>query len=251
MIENTSLVSTAEAVAVQPASKPRRGAWAWPVATVMITLILVIGVPVGYLMVRAATLPGRLATTISQAAADALRPKVSINEVVMTSLAEVRKENKLVVLTTDISADVTREEGATSFGMYWGTNVARVAVKDAHVQWVIDCNKMGTSDYIYNEQAKVLSITFPRPHVDSSMVAIDPGHVRTLDLRGGWARFDKQETRQNALAELRPKVLVQADTPYVREYACNRGIEATTRLLQPMADALNRDGVTLRVAYRD
>jgi hypothetical protein len=221
------------------------------VAAVLIVLIVVVGVPLGYLVVRAATLPGRVATTISQAAAEAVRPKVSINEIVLTSLAEVRKENKLVVLTTDISTDVTREEGSTSFGMYWGTNVARVAVRDAHVQWVIDCDKMGTSDYIYNEEAKVLSVTFPRPHVDASMVAIDPGHVQTLDLRGGWARFDKQETRDHAMAELRPKVLVQADVPYVREYAQNRGIEATTRLLLPMAEALRRDGVTLRVTYRD
>jgi hypothetical protein len=248
MTDNASVV-----VAGKPVGSPtgRRGSWAWPVATVMVALILVVGVPVAYLMMRAAALPGRLATTLAQAAAEAVRPKVSIQQVVATSVGEVRQENKLVVMTAAISTDVTRQEAITSWGMYWGTNVARVAVKDARVQWVIDCNKMQPSDYSYNEGTKVLSVNFPRPHVDASMVAIDPGRVLTLDLRGGWARFDKDETRDHALAEMRPTIIAQASALHLRECAEGRGMEATTKLLQPLAATLSRDGVTVRVAWRD
>jgi len=230
---------------------PKRRFNAWPLAAVVITLILAVAVPVAYLAVHLAAAPSRLASAISQAAAEALRPKVSIQEIVLSSITDVHKENKLVVMTTDISTDVTREEGSSSFGIYWGTNVARVAVKNARVQYVIDCDKLRTSDYIYDEPAKALCITFPRPHVDTTMVAIDPGQVQTLDLRGGWARFDKQETKENALAELRPKIIGQAQAPYIREIAEARGVEAATKLLQPLAETLNRDGVTLRIAYRD
>jgi hypothetical protein len=230
---------------------PKGRSWAWPVAAVLIALILVVGVPVGYLVIRAVTAPERMVDSLSRAAADAMRPKVTIHELVVMSVTRLRKENKLVVMTTDLSADVTREEGSSSWGIYWGTNVARVAVKNAHVQYVIDTGKMETSDYIYDEQAKVMAVTFPRPHVDTTMVAIDPGQVMTLDLRGGWARFDKQATKENALAELRPKIIVEAEAPHWRELAQSRGIEAATKLLQPMADALNRDGVTVRVGYRE
>jgi hypothetical protein len=233
------------------AKTPKPRSAAWPVAAVLITLILVVGGPVAYLVIRAATAPGRLVDSLSRAAADAARPKVSIRDVVITSITDLHKENKLVVLTTDVSTDVTREEGSSSWGVYWGTNVARVAVKNAKVQYVIDTGAMQTSDFIYNDQAKVLSITFPRPHIDTTMVAIDPAQIMTLDLRGGWARFDKQDTKDHALAELRPKILTQASAPYLREIAETRGIEAATKLLQPMADTLSRDGVTVRVVYRD
>jgi hypothetical protein len=230
---------------------PKARSVAWPLAAVVITLILVAGVPVGYLLIRAATAPGRMMDNLSRTFADMVRPKESVHELVLTSITALHKENKLVVMTTEISADVTREEGSTSWGVYWGTNVARVAVKNARVQYVIDVGKMGTADFIYDPQAKVLTALFPHPHVDTAMVAIDPGQVMTLDLRGGWARFDKQETKEHALAELRPKIVTQASAPFLREAAETRGIEAATKLLQPMADALQRDGVTVRVEYRN
>ena len=231
--------------------KAPRASAAWPVASVFLTLILVVGLPAGFMVYRAVTAPSRFVSTISQAAADAVRPKVTIHEIVLNSISDVHKESKLVVLSAGISTDVTREEGSSSWGIYWGTNVARVAVKNARVQYVIDCGTLRTSDYVYNEPARVLSITFPRPQVDTSMVNIDPGQVETLDLRGGWARFDKEDTKDHALAELRPKIVVQAQAPYIRELAEARGMEAAGRLLQPLADALNRDGVRLSVAYRD
>ena len=230
---------------------PRRASAAWPFAAVVITLILVIGLPVAYLLISAATAPARFVSTVSQAAADALRPKLTINEIVLNSIADLHQENKLVVLSAGISTDVTRTEGSSSFGIYWGTNVARIAVKNARVQYVIDCQQLETSDYVYNAPAKVLSVTFPRPHVDMSMVDIDPGQVQTLGLQGGWARFDKEDTKDHALAELRPKIITQAQAPYIRDLADARGIEAAGKLLQPMADALTRDDVRLRIAYRE
>jgi hypothetical protein len=223
----------------------------WPIAAVMMVAVLVVGLPIAYLVIRAANAPGRLVDSLSRAIADAARTKVTVNELVLTSVTNLHKENKLVVMTSEISADVTREEGSSSWGMYWGTNVARVAVKNARVQYVVDCGKMQTSDFIYREQEKTLAVTLPRPHVDTSMVAIDPAQVMTLDLRGGWARFDKTDTRDRALAELRPKIILQASAPYLREIAETRGIEAMTKFLQPMADSLLRDGITVRIAYRD
>lgn len=233
-----------------PAPDPRRSS-AWPFATVLIVLLLVVGAPAAYLVIAAANAPARMTQTISMAAAEALRPKLTMKEIVLNTITDLHKENKLVVFTAEVSTDVTREEGDTSWGMYWGTNVACVAVKNARVQYVIDLEKLETSDFVYNEQAKILVITLPRPHVDTSMVAIDPGHIQTLDLRGGWGRFDKWETRDHAIAELRPKIVSQAQAPYVQELAQSAGIETATHLMQPLADSLSRDGAAIRVAYRN
>jgi len=239
-----------DALASTPAPAPRRSS-AWPFATVLLALILVVGAPAAYLVIVAANAPAKMTQTISMAAAEALRPKLTMNEVVLNTLSDLHKEKKLVVFTAEVSTDVTREEGDTSWGMYWGTNVARVAVKNARVQYVIDLNKLETSDFVYNEQAKVLVIALPRPHADTSMVAIDPGAVQTLDLRGGWARMDKYQTRDHAIAELRPKILTQAQVPFVQELAQAAGIETSTQLMQPLADAISRDGATVRVTYRE
>lgn len=234
-----------------PAQPAVRSSSAWPLAVVLLALILVVGAPAAYFLISAANAPARMTQTISQAAAEALRPKLTMNEIVLNTIADLHKETKLVVFTAEVSTDVTREEGDTRWGLYWGTNVARVAVKNARVQYVIDLDRVETSDFIYSEDAKVLAVMLPKPHVDTSMVAIDPGAVQTLDLRGGWARFDKQETRDHAIAELRPKILSQAQAPFVRELAEAAGVDSATRLMQPLASTLARDGVMVKVSYRN
>jgi hypothetical protein len=228
---------------------------AWAVAAVIIALSLLIGIPLAYILISwsraAAAAPGQLATTLSQAAADAVRPKITINQIVLNSISDLHKENKLVVYTADISTDITREEGTVSWGLYWGTNVARVAVQDARVQYVIDLDQISAADYVYSPGANTLSLSLPRPRIDTAMVAIDPARIQTLDLRGGWARWDMLDTRDHALAELRPMIIAQANAPYVRDLAASHGLDAATQILQPLADTLSRDAVKLHVTYRD
>ena len=104
---------------------------------------------------------------------------------------------------------------------------------------------------LIDEASHVLKVTFPRPHVDTAQVAIDPGKVQTLDLRGGWMLFDKDETRDHAMAELRPQVIAEASASHFRELAEIRGLETTTKLLKPLAEALTRDNISVQVTYRD
>ncbi len=222
---------------------------AWPLAAVLVTLILVLGIPFAYMLIRGISAPGRMLSSFSQAAADAVRPRLTINDIVLNSIADLHKENKLVVFETVINTDVTREEGESSWGVYWGANTARVAVRDARVQFTIDLSRLGTSDFQYNATAKTLTVFLPRPRIDTSMVAIDPAKIETLDLRGGWARFDKDETRDHAIAELRPKIINQAQAPFVQQLAAEAGLTTTTQFLQPLADTLAKDGTTIKVVY--
>src|ERR1700744_1150405 len=194
----------------------KKSTTSWAVAAVLVAGILTVGIPLGIAFVmwnRAAVdAPRHLGDAMRGFATDVLQPKVTVNEVVFASIQDMQRQQKLVVLQTTVDADVTREEGSTSWGMYWGTNVARVAVKGAHVQYAIDLSSLGTSDFTYNESAKTLTVTLPPPHLDTTMVSIDPAEIQTLDLRGGWMRWNKQETRENAIAELKPKIIIQANT---------------------------------------
>ena len=249
------LETSAPAVRLPSVNRSREGSRAWAVAAVFIAGIVAVGVPTGYVVMKWGGAmvdgPAKVSGALARAAADAMRPRLTVSEVVMNSVQQLRKENKLVVFTADISADVTRQEGSSAWGIYWGTNVSRVAVRDAKVQFVIDLSKLQTSDVIYDDHAKMLTLFLPRPTIDAAMVAIDPGKIQTLDLRGGWARFDKSDTLGHAIAELRPQVLTQAEAPFVRELAQSAGIDAATKLLGPLAGALSHDGMDIRVTYRE
>jgi len=225
----------------------------WPMASVLIAMLLIVGGPFAYMLVswsnRVANAPQQLVQTLASAAAEAARPRIDIHQVVLNSIDDVKKQNKLVVFETTVNADVTREEAASSWGVYWGTNVARVTVRDARVQYIIDLNHLGTENFQYDKQSKLLTVCLPKPRIDTAMVNIDPARIQTLDLRGGWARFDKQETRDQAVASLRPQVITQAQVPFVKELAANAGIDSMTHLLEPLASALAQDGAKLKVTY--
>jgi hypothetical protein len=233
---------------------PRKHSSAWPLAATFIAIALVIGLPLGiaFLMWNRAAIdtPARLGNAMQNFAADVLRPQTTINEIVVSTIQDMKKQQKLVVLETTVDADVTREEGSTAWGMYWGTNVARVAVKDAHVQYYIDLSNLGTADFTYSEPAKTLTVSLPPPKLDTTMVSIDPAKIQTLDLRGGWMRWNKSETRDNAIAELRPKIIIQASTSFMQKEARDAGQEATSRFLTPLLTNLNKDGIKLLITYR-
>jgi hypothetical protein len=198
-----------------------------------------------------ATAPGRVAESLSRAAADAVRPRININTVVLNTVDDAHKASKLIVYEAKMNVDVTREESSSSWGMYWGTNTARVVARDAHVQYAIDLSTLGTSNFQYDTSANELTVYLPRPHLDTSMVAIDPGRIDTLDLRGGWARFNKTDTREHAIAELRPALINQAQAPFLKELAGNAGLEAAHDFLKPLAESLARDGTKVRIAYTE
>lgn len=234
---------------------PRRISASWGVVIALVTLLVLVGVPLAYVFIlwnRAAiNAPTQVGNAIAHFAAEAVRPQVTINEIVFGSVQDLHREAKLVVLKATIDADVTREEGSSSWGMYWGTNVARVAVKGAKVQYTIDLQNMGTSDYQYDDSTKTMTVLLPHPHVDTEMVSIDPAGIQTLDLRGGWMRWNKYDTRDHAISELKPKIIIEANKPFLRKEADASGKEAMTKLLSPLVENLGKQGVGVQVKYRD
>jgi hypothetical protein len=236
------------------ADNTRKYSASYAIAMTLIVITLVVGIPLAYVFImwnRAAIdAPARFGSAMTQFAADAVRPRFTVNQVVFSSLEEMHKEAKLLVLKTTVDADVTRQEGSTSWGMYWGTNVARVAVKGAHVQYSIDLETMGTANFLFDEPTRTVTVFAPHPTIDTDMVSIDPASIQTLDLRGGWMRWDKDETRDHAIAELRPNVIIEASKPFLKKQADEAGREALVNLLYPMAQNLQTQGIKLEVKYQ-
>jgi hypothetical protein len=236
----------------KPAAGTPRGRGMWACSLVAIVMILVLGA-LAYVTLRYVLgWPTSVGTGVKNFVTDVTRPKVDIHEIILTTVQKVQHENKLVVLTSTLDVDVTRKEGSSSWGVYWGTNVARVMVRDAKVQYCIDLGTVGTADLGFDESRRVLTINVPRPHLDEGMVSIDPAKIETVDLSGGWARWDKRDTWDRAVAELMPKVLRQAKAdPLLAKEADEAGKEAVTAFLKPVADTLHGEDVTLEVRYRN
>ncbi len=197
----------------------------------------------------AANAPGRIGSAISDMMVKMAQPKITIHEMVLSTLQEVRKTNKLVVAEPILNVDVTREESYSSWGLYWGTNVARVLAQGVRTQFFVDMSQLSPSDFSFDEQNKILTVHVPQPRLDTQMVAIDPANIMTMDLRGGWSRFDKYDTRDHAIAALMPKTLAEANSPLTQRVADDAGIEALTRVFQPLANEIAHEGITVRVAY--
>jgi len=236
-----------------PAAPHARGGNAWVIALPLLALILVIGVPVAYVIIswsnQLRTGPGRAADSVAHYFSDAVRPQIDVHTIVMSTLTDVKKTNKLVVAQPVGNIDVTRDDSYASMGVYWGTNRVRIIAHDTKAQFVIDLSRLQTSDFILN--GKTLQVTLPQPHIDVDMVSIDPSKIETVDSRGGWARFDKEETKKMAIAELKPRLIMQADTPLTRRLANEAGIEAMQNLLRPLALELAKEDIDIKVTYRD
>jgi hypothetical protein len=233
------------------ASAPPRASRSWAFASVLIVMMIIGGLLIYYITSRTFHAIHTVPNAIRDFAADVGRPKVVIQEVVVSAVEDAHRANKLVVLNAKVNADVTRMEGSSSWGIYWGTNTARVLVRDARVQYAIDLAGIGTSDFVYDEKAKRVTVTVPHPQLDTQMVSIDPSKIETLDLTTGWMRWNKRDTWDRAVAELVPKVIVDASRPLVGEKADAAGKEAMMLVLHPLAETLSKEDVRIAIKYRD
>ena len=192
-IANIPATPATPAAAAPATPLAKKSTTSWAVAAVLVAGILTLGIPLGIAFVmwnRAAVdAPRHLGDAMRSFATEVLQPRGHRQRSYLRQHSGHAASAKLVVLQTTVDADVTRER-ASGWGMYWGTNVARVAVRGAHVQYAIDLSSLGTSDFTYNESARTSPSRSPR-HLDTAMIAIDPGQIQTLDLRGGWMQLEQ------------------------------------------------------------
>jgi len=229
-------------------TKPRLLLWLVLGFVVLSTMIVPLYL-IAYASKRTADLPYHAIDATTRAAAEIMRTRINIQDITLTTIKDLQKKSKLVVHEATIDADIQKSEEYRSWGVYWGTNTARVVVKNAKVQFVIPLEQVGSANFTYDETAKKLTVKVPAPRVDEDMVAIDPAQISVVDARGGWARFDKQETVDRARQALKPKVIEQAKSPLFKRVAEDDGKTAMKNFLAPLIEQLGKEGVTVEIEY--
>lgn len=207
--------------------------------------------PLVILIIFAATLYS--ANRFLNRATKSLAPTYTTSTLIQTSVQRLRQEAKFVVLSADVTVEVTRTSSKILFDrLDFGDTVTTVRTRGNHAQYFVDLNGIKESDFRFSDDNKRLTVTVPEPRVDESIVEVqsDPDQME-VQTKVGWLRTDKRSgeiTRAEAKKALRDAVIREAKTPLYVDLARRNAQDKVAGLLNPLVKQI---GVTnLTVEFR-
>jgi len=225
----------------------------WWILFAGLTLILGIGLTWLILVRKTVDITSQVVDSGIASIAGAFRPEISVSTTVMTTLGEIHKNSKLVVMTATIDVSITQESRKT---ILWdlldlGTTTVSVDLPGNKVQYVILVDSINQNSFEY--EGNQLKLTVPAPVADEEIVELhnDPRQIR-VRTETWWARLKSrsgEQLRQQALAEVRSRVLEQARAEPLMLAAESRAESELRKLLSRILEGL-RPGVTLEIKFK-
>jgi len=152
----------------------------WAFTLVIIVLILTLG----YLGISAL-----------ETAENIIRPerKVTIDSIIYSTIGELKKESKIVVMTGEVNLSVKRSHTKFFSRLNLGTTAVEVLVPKNKVQYVIPTNAISEESFRWNDETGEVSIEIPTPVIDEEIVEIqsDPSLIKVRK-EIGWGRFESR-----------------------------------------------------------
>lgn len=223
---------------IQVIERPKKHGWLW---------FLSIGLVVAAVIAAGAVL--LVANAVRKVLPDGSGTR-TIREVDATIISDVLKHNKNVPLTVKTTVELERNDSYKTWGIYWGTNVAKVRAKNVKVQYAMDMGDLQPSDVRVDTSSDPprLVVLIPSPHVDEDMVAIDPSEIE-VDASGGWMRWDKAKTAADAVKDLKRVAIEQAKKEFLLDAAKAQGKKNIEELLKRAAPSSSKP-YTIEVFFR-
>lgn len=198
----------------------------WPIAAVFIVLILT----VGFLLFtqNISAIPGKVAGWIHWG------PDYHITRITSTAIGEIKKESKLVVMSTQITVyeKITSEKRVLWGKLNLGTTVVEMRVHGNKVQYVIATQAIRSDSFHWDAKENELVIEVPSPILDEEIIEVqsDPKRIEVhKDI--GWARLESYsgKTLENQIrSNLRTLVIQQGKSELLLDKARSHA-EATIR----------------------
>ena len=152
----------------------------WAFTLVIIVLILTLG----YLGISAL-----------ETAENIIRPerKVTIDSIIYSTIGELKKESKIVVMTGEVNLSVKRSHTKFFSRLNLGTTAVEVLVPKNKVQYVIPTDAISEESFRWNDETGEVSIEIPTPVIDEEIVEIqsDPSLIKVRK-EIGWGRFESR-----------------------------------------------------------
>ena len=183
-------------------------------------------------------------------ATKSLMPSYTTTTVIQTSVQKLRQEAKLVVLSADVTVEVTRTSSKILFDrLDFGDTVTTVRTKGNRAQYFVDLNNVKESDFRLRNGGQDLVVTVPEPRVDESIVEVqsDPSQIE-VQTKVGWLRTDKKSgelTRAEAKKALRDAVISEAKSQIYVDLARKNAQEKVTALLDPLVKQMGVTNLTV------
>ena len=245
--------AASQAALAQPVPAPRRSAMTIPCLGVCVVLIVLALIPVFLILKFTAVVreTGTNAVAVSQEIAQAFKPQQDFNTVIASTLADVKKQGKLVVFQGEVDAFLSKEDAIEWLGLPLGTSAATVRAPGNKVQYFLPLDEVENIECRYDAARRELVVTFPPPRLDEQFVDLQ----ENLEIQSerGWARLPSstEPLKEEAIRELRSQVLLEAGANAAfNDMSRLYGREAIAGLLEKVVDSLD-PGVTLEIVYRD
>jgi hypothetical protein len=183
-------------------------------------------------------------------ATKSLAPVYNNSTVIQTSVTRLRKEAKYVVLSADVTVEVTRTSSKILFDrLDFGDTVTTIRTKGNRAQYFIDLNGIKDSDFKLTNDGHNLVVRVPQPRVDESIVEVqsDPSQIE-VQTKVGWLRTDKRSgelTRDEAKKALRDAVIAEAKSQIYVDLARKEAQEKVADLLTPLVKQMGVTNVTV------
>lgn len=180
-----------------------------------------------------------------------LAPSYSSTTVIQTSMQKLRQEAKLVVLSADVTVEVTRTSSKILFDrLDFGDTIATVRTRGNRAQYFVDLNGIKEKDFKINNGGQNLIVTVPEPRVDESIVEVqsDPSHIE-VQTKVGWLRTDKRSgelARAEAKKALRDAVVAEAKSQIYLDLARKNAQEKVAALLNPLVTQMGVTNLTVQ-----
>ena len=184
-------------------------------------------------------------------ATKSLAPSYNTTTVIQTSVNRLRQEAKLVVLSADVTVEVTRTSSKILFErLDFGDTVTTVRTKGNRAQYFVDLNGIKESDFRLSNGGRNLVVTVPQPRVDESIVEVqsDPSQIE-VQTKVGWLRTDKRSgeiTREEAKKALRDAVIAEAKSQIYVDLARRNAEDKVAGLLNPLVKQMGVTNLTVQ-----
>jgi hypothetical protein len=173
---------------------------------------------------------------------------------VASTIGELKREQKLVVLTVPITVMMHRTSEKNIGGILpLGTTEMMMVVDDNRVQYIVQLQGITENDFVFDVARKTVTVRIPQPELDVEMVSVqsDPSKIHVMT-NVGWARLDSssgEKLRELARKELRETVIGEGMKPFIQDQARISAELAVRKLLTPLTRSLE-DGVELKIEFK-
>jgi hypothetical protein len=225
------------------------------VATTLVVASAVVAVLITWLIMRAPGEVGQQARSVVAEIGEAIKGAYITTDTttIHSAISEISKKAKLVVLTPDLTVEVTKSKETKALGVYFGTTTSTVRAFKNRCQYYVAVGSITVASFTFDPEHKILTLRSPMPLFDEEMVVVqsDPKlmEVRT---EAGWASIKSGEGKrveEEAKAALKGAVIEEGKKDQYQAMAREEFRKVITSLLETSMRGVLRPEVKVEVEW--